>query len=166
MMMMTKFCAENDSFVPLKYLHTHTERKKGLEINRAAAAAAAAALTATHSMLTCTITLMHFLSALKLHRNVNNFSLIPATIFLNFTLNSFSIFFILSVKTFTIFQLIEKLLRLLLSSLAIFTVCFTAESLYKAINECSMSLCFHFSHDVARNINQNIEVFTRGGTQC
>jgi hypothetical protein len=93
-----------------------------------------------------------------------------ATIFLNFTLNSFCTFFMLAMKSFTIFQLIEKILWLLLSSLAIFTLCYSTEASYKAINDFSTlfgTYCSHVDDDtrstdnnngIAKSINQSIKV--------
>lgn len=64
----------------------------------------------------------------------------------------------LTMKTFTIFHLIEKVLWLLLSSMAIFTLCYTTEASYKAINDFSTLLCTYISHqsdddDDTENIN-------------
>lgn len=70
-----------------------------------------------------------------------------ATIFLNFTLNSFCIFFMMAMKSFTIFHLIEKILWLLLSSLAIFTLCYSTEASHKAISDFSTLFCTYTSHD-------------------
>jgi hypothetical protein len=52
----------------------------------------------------------------------------------------------LATQTFTIFQLIEKALWLLLSSLAIFTLCCSTEAPYKVINDFLTLFCAHVTH--------------------
>lgn len=68
----------------------------------------------------------------------------------------------MAMKSFTIFQLIEKILWLLLSSIAIFTLCYSTEATHKAISDFSTLFSSYISHKHLRNI-ANINGMYAGG---
>lgn len=71
-----------------------------------------------------------------------------------------------AMKNFTTLQMVEKVLWLILSFLAIVVLCFQTESSFEAINGCSKILCNYDAHQnqgstnliCDETINQEIKV--------
>lgn len=109
-----------------------------------------------------------FVSIVEFHKDINKIFLFfsfspqssppPGTIFLFFTLNAFCTFYMLSLKSFAIFQLIEKANWIFLSGFGVFSLCISAETTNKAINDCTTLLNAMFSHDACESINQKLDV--------